>query len=95
MGFSTNSIKTTITLPCNYGPTSISSNLTTICPGTVVNLTVNGGTPGPNGIYKIYADSCGGTLIGTGTTTTVSPSKTTIYLPDQNHLAVILPAPQK
>ncbi|MBK8874086.1 MAG: T9SS type A sorting domain-containing protein [Bacteroidetes bacterium] len=79
LGFSSNSIKTTITMPCNYGPSSISSNLTTICPGTVVNLTVNGGTPGPNGIYKIYADSCGGTLIGTGTTTTVSPSKTTIY----------------
>jgi hypothetical protein len=79
LGFSSNSIKTTITMPCNYGPSSISSNLTTICPGTVVNLTVNGGTPGPNGIYKIYSDSCGGTLIGTGTTTTVSPSKTTIY----------------
>ena len=79
LGFSTNSIKTSVSLPCNYGPNSISSTLSTICPGTAVTLTVNGGFPGPGGSIKIYADSCGGTLVGTGSTAIVNPTKTTTY----------------
>jgi hypothetical protein len=79
LGFSANSIKTTFNLPCSFAPSGMSSNLSTICPGTSVTLTVTGGSPGPVGVYKIYADACGGTLVGSGTTANVSPTQTTTY----------------
>jgi hypothetical protein len=49
------------------------------CPGDAITLKANGGTAGTNAVYKWYTGSCGGTLIGTGQTITVSPTIPTTY----------------
>jgi len=59
-------------------PTSISGT-STICDGGNTTLTQNGGNLGTSGVYKWYTSSCGGTLVGTGTSINVSPSSTTEY----------------
>ncbi len=50
-----------------------------VCPGTSIRLSVSGGTLGTNASWKWYTGSCGGTLVGTGATITVTPSITTTY----------------
>lgn len=60
-------------------PTSASRNKNNICPGIPVNLTVIGGTLGTNASWKWYTGSCGTTLVGTGTTISVTPAATTTY----------------
>jgi len=42
-------------------------------------LSVNGGSLGTGAIWKWYRGSCGGTLVGTGSSITVSPTSTTTY----------------
>jgi len=73
----------TLTLTINtpsVAATSISTNPgSTILPGGSVMLTVNGGSLGTGASWKWYSGSCGGTLVGTGTSITVSPSATTTY----------------
>lgn len=62
--------------------TTISSNadFNNICLGSSVQLTTNGGSLGNmNGEYKWYENSCGGVLVGTGSTLTVSPTASTTY----------------
>lgn len=62
--------------------TTISSNadFNNICLGSSVQLTANGGSLGNmNGEYKWYENSCGGVLVGTGSTLTVSPTASTTY----------------
>jgi len=60
-------------------PTNISGT-TAICAGNSTTLTVSGGSlGGPGGYAQWYSDSCGGTLIGTGNSITVSPTSTTTY----------------
>lgn len=61
-------------------PTGIdASPAVTTCPGNAVNLTVQGGSLGTNAVWKWYRNSCGDTLIGTGTMISVLPSETTTY----------------
>ncbi len=50
-----------------------------ICPTMTVNLSVRGGTLGSNAVWRWYTGSCGGTLVGTGASISVSPAATTTY----------------
>ncbi len=58
---------------------SASRTKNNFCPGETVNLRVNGGTLGSGANWRWYSGSCGGTLIGTGTTISVTPMVTTTY----------------
>src|SRR5690606_5620721 len=50
-----------------------------ICNGGNITLTANGGSLGDGADWKWYSGSCGGILVGTGASVTVSPSSTTTY----------------
>lgn len=63
----------------SIAPTSAAANRTNICPSDAVTLQVNGGTLGTNASWRWYSSSCGGTLVGTGTSINVNPSVTTTY----------------
>ncbi len=60
-------------------PTSASSSKNNVCPANPVLLSVAGGSLGTNASWKWYSGSCGGTLVGTGATITVTPLVTTTY----------------
>lgn len=60
-------------------PTSITASATTVCAGEPVTLSVNGGSLGTNAQWLWYVGSCGGQLVGAGTTITVNPLTTTSY----------------
>jgi PKD repeat protein len=61
-------------------PTSITASPgTSVCAGTQVTLTQQGGSLGTNAAYKWYTGSCGGTLAGTGNSIIVSATATTTY----------------
>ena len=62
----------------SVAPTTISGT-TTICSGSSTTLTVSGGTIGGGAVVNWYTGSCGGTLVGTGTSITVSPTANTTY----------------
>src|SRR5699024_6895737 len=51
----------------------------TICSGSSVTLTVNGGALGTGASWHWYTGSCGGTSAGTGNSITVSPTSSTTY----------------
>ena len=59
--------------------TSATKSKNNICSGISVNLGITGGSLGTGGAWKWYSGSCGGTLVGTGTTVTVTPAITTTY----------------
>jgi hypothetical protein len=50
-----------------------------ICLGENITLTIGGGSLGALAQWKWYAGSCGGTVVGTGSTLTVTPTVTTTY----------------
>jgi len=60
-------------------PTSASANPSTICAGQSTTLSASGGTNGTGASLVWYSGSCGGTLVGTGSSITVSPTSTTTY----------------
>jgi len=63
-------------LPC--GPQNILTSASTICAGATATLNVQGAiTSGAT--WRWYIGNCGGTLIGTGASITVSPATTTTY----------------
>lgn len=64
--------------PTSTPPTSIAGTAT-ICHGQSVTLSVVGGTLAVGAQWQWYTGSCGGTLVGTGASITVSPSATTVY----------------
>ena len=66
---------------CSVSPTGIASNVVgnTLCLGQDAVLTQLGGMLSAGGNFKWYTDSCGGTLIGNGPSTVVSPTDTTTY----------------
>lgn len=64
----------TATVPVATPPTSISGT-TSICSGQSTTLTAVGG----NASTQWFTGSCGGTLVGTGTTLTVTPGSTITY----------------
>jgi gliding motility-associated-like protein len=61
-------------------PTSITASAATICAGQSTTLTANG----TMGTQNWYTGSCGGTLIGSGASITVSPAATTTYYVNNN-----------
>ncbi|MBK7172933.1 MAG: immunoglobulin domain-containing protein [Bacteroidales bacterium] len=68
------------TLP--VAPTSITASATTLCAGTSLTLTANGGNGGSGSspILNWYTESCGGTLVGTGSPLTISaPASNSTY----------------
>ncbi len=70
---------TTVTVnSLSTAPTGITGT-TTICNGGSTTLTVSGGSPGTGASWKWYSGSCGGTLVGTGSSVTVSPTSNTTY----------------
>ncbi len=63
----------------SFDPIIASSAIGSVCPGTAVTLTVNEDFAGnPANLYW-YSGSCGGTLVGTGSTIMVNPGTTTTY----------------
>ncbi|MGG9960176.1 T9SS type A sorting domain-containing protein [Ferruginibacter sp. SUN106] len=54
-------------------------NKNNICPGISVSLGITGGTLGTGASWKWYTGSPGGTLVGTGSTLSVTPLVTTTY----------------
>lgn len=57
----------------------ISSVPSTTCAGSPITLSVISGTLNGAADWKWYTGSCGGTLVGTGSSITVSPGVTTTY----------------
>ncbi|MFZ1370829.1 MAG: T9SS type A sorting domain-containing protein, partial [Ferruginibacter sp.] len=68
-----------IGLLLSAAPASATKNKNNICPGISVNLGITGGSLGTNAVWRWYTGSCGNTLIGTGSSLTVTPSVTTTY----------------
>jgi len=58
---------------------SASKSKNNICPGISVNLSVVGGTLGTSASWKWYTSSCGTSLVGTGSSISVTPAVTTTY----------------
>ncbi|MDQ0476861.1 PA14 domain-containing protein [Chryseobacterium sp. MDT2-18] len=73
---STATIGTTNT--ASIAPTGITGSFT-ICNGASTTLTLSGGSAGTGAVAQWFTGSCGGTLIGTGNSITVSPTATTTY----------------
>ena len=59
--------------------TAATKSKNSICPGISVNLGITGGSLGTNASWKWYSGSCSGTLVGTGSTISVTPLVTTTY----------------
>jgi len=61
-------------------PTSISvSPSSSICSGTAMTYTVNGGSLGIGASWQWYSGSCGGTSVGNGSTLSITPTTSAIY----------------
>lgn len=63
----------------SFAATGTTRSKNNICPGFSVNLGITGGSLGTNASWKWYTGSCGGTLVNTGPTLTVTPAVTTTY----------------
>ena len=62
----------------SIAPTNILGT-TTLCNGNSTTLTLSGGTAGTGATAQWFAGSCGSTVIGTGSSISVSPSSNTTY----------------
>jgi hypothetical protein len=72
-------VSTTVTVnTVSIAPVSIIGT-TTICAGGSTTLTLSGGTAGTGAVAEWFSGSCGGTLIGTGNSVSVSPGATITY----------------
>ncbi|RAJ06992.1 gliding motility-associated-like protein [Chitinophaga skermanii] len=58
---------------------TVSAPPASICAGTSATLSITAGSVGTGGNWTWYSGSCGGTLIGSGPSVTVTPSVTTTY----------------
>lgn len=66
--------------PCVPASTPVlSGSASNVCNNNAVTLTISSGTLNNSTDWKWYSGSCGGTLIGTGTSITVNQSTTTTY----------------
>jgi gliding motility-associated-like protein len=63
----------------NIAPESVSTSQNNFCKGQSTTLTVNGGSLLPGSQWVWYANSCGGTPIGSGPTLTVTPANSSTY----------------
>lgn len=55
------------------------SGSTTVCPGANATLSISGGALNSASDWMWYTGSCGGSLVGTGTSVTVTPGASTTY----------------
>jgi hypothetical protein len=60
-------------------PTGITATSSNICAGESTTLTVAGGSLGSSADWRWYVGSCGGQLVGGGTSITVNPQTTANY----------------
>jgi hypothetical protein len=60
-------------------PSGATADANAVCPGDSAELCVQGGSLGTGGSWEWYSESCGGTYVGTGSCTDVTPSSTTTY----------------
>jgi Ig-like domain CHU_C associated/Secretion system C-terminal sorting domain len=65
--------------PVSTPATSISTSRNNVCPGDPITLRLNGGSLGTGASWSWFTGSCGGTLVGTGTSITVNPLANTTY----------------
>ncbi|HYH16881.1 MAG TPA: PKD domain-containing protein, partial [Flavisolibacter sp.] len=63
----------------SVAPVSATASTNNVCPGELITLSAQGGVLGSNAQYRWYTASCGGTLVGSGPSITVSPSATSTY----------------
>jgi gliding motility-associated-like protein len=63
----------------SVAPTSATATPNPICVGSSTTLNVNGGSLGTGANWNWYTGSCGGSLVGSGPSLTVSPGTTTTY----------------
>ncbi len=68
-----------VCIPANATQPIISSVPSSTCAGSPITLSIISGTLNGASQWRWYTGSCGGTLVGTGTTLTVSPGVTTTY----------------
>lgn len=67
-------------LPCTSATTpTIIASANPLCTGLSTTLSIASGSLNANLDWKWYTGSCGGTLVGTGTSITVSPTSATTY----------------
>ncbi|MFC0513391.1 glycosyl hydrolase family 18 protein [Mucilaginibacter angelicae] len=78
-----NAIVVTAAIACTNSvkPDNLTQSVANTPNGSQVLLTVNGGSLGTNGVWKLYSGNCGGTFEGQGHANTfiVNPSVTTTY----------------
>ena len=60
-------------------PASANASPAIVCAGDQSTLTVSGGSLGTGAVWKWYAGSCGGTLVGIGSSINVNTNSTTTY----------------
>lgn len=63
----------------SVAPTGVLASATNTCANDPVTLTVDGGSLGTNATWIWYADACGGTQVGTGSSIVLQPADTTTY----------------
>jgi len=77
--YSPNSSAYLFTTTCSTSPSSISLSNSPVCIGGTVTLTEVGGVLAAGGNYRWYTGSCGGTLVGTGPSISISPTTSGYY----------------
>jgi len=76
----TNCVSVPVTVKTlSTAPTGATADPSSVCPAYSSTLTVQGGSLGTGASWKWYSGSCGGTLVGSGSPITVTPSSTTTY----------------
>jgi hypothetical protein len=73
------SVTVTVNTSSSTAPTDVSANPPTICAGSFTMLSASGGTAGTGSNLVWYTESCGGTMIGVGSSIWVNPTSTTTY----------------
>ena len=63
----------------SVAPTGANASQTSVNAGTQVTLTVQGGSLGTGAAWKWYRSACGGSLIGTGASITITANATDFY----------------
>ena len=69
-----------ITAACTPPTTPTSASNSVSCPGAGYTLSRSGGSLGTGGSWKWYTGSCGGSLVGTGSSISVSPALSLIHI---------------
>nr|MBK9652684.1 hypothetical protein [Bacteroidota bacterium] len=78
IGLTTTCSTTVLGSASPVAPTGISGG-SSLCAGSSQVLNVTGGSPGSGGVAEWFAGSCGGTVIGSGSSLSVTPAATTTY----------------